>query len=129
MAEHGYMLTEGQMKAIRETVRKVITTHGGAVVNEAPQQGVNRPLAVVLNANLAAATNSKTGATSGLARVLTWSTTTSRYTESLPAAQITVYNHSESTAHAINTFGKAERIDGHWWFFGDCDAMKTRGTV
>ena len=82
---------------------------------------------VILDAALAAATNSKTGATSALAKVCTWDATTKRFSE--VAYQITVYNHSESTSHAKDTFGVARFITGHWWFFGDCDAMKSRGSA
>jgi len=121
----GYQLTEGQMKAVRDTVRKVRTMHGGEVQPTVRKQGVNRSLAVVLDAALEAAGNSMTSPTSGDATVLTWSTTDEEYTES--SEQITVWNHSESTTHSIDTFGKAEWIDGHWWFFGDCAAMGFRG--
>ena len=79
---------------------------------------------VILDAALAAATNSKTGATSGLATVCDWDTSTSDYVES--SKQITVWNHSESTAHAEDTFGYARWIDNHWHFFGDCDPMAAR---
>jgi hypothetical protein len=40
--------------------------------------------------------------------------------------QITVWNHSESDSYEVDTFGKAEWIDGHWWFFGDCGPMAAR---
>lgn len=123
MAEQGYQLTAGQMKAIRETVRRVRLEHGGG--NSTPQRTqVQRDICVVLDAALAVATNSMTGGTSGLATVLTWSTTDEEYSES--DDQVTVWNHSESTAHAIDTFGTAKWMDGHWWFFGDCEAMADR---
>ncbi len=80
---------------------------------------------VILDAALAAASNSKTGATSCLATVCEWSVEDEEYTET--ETQLTVWNHSESTDHAINTFGLARQIDGHLWFFGDCDAMASRG--
>lgn len=120
----GYQLTEGQMKAVRETVRKVRAMHEGESELKGRRQGVNRSLAVVLDEALAEAGNSMTSPTSGNATVLTWSTTGEEYAES--SEQITVWNHSESTGHAVDTFGKAEWIDGHWWFFGDCAAMAAR---
>jgi hypothetical protein len=40
--------------------------------------------------------------------------------------QVTVWNHSETASHAINTFGWAKHLDGHYWFFGDCEAMNDR---
>lgn len=80
--------------------------------------------AVILDAALAVATNSKTGPTSCLATICGWNATLNDYVES--TTQITVWNHSESTAHAINTFGIARKIDGHFIFFGDCNAMASR---
>ena len=85
-----------------------------------------RDRAVILDAALAVATNSKTGATSCLARVCYWSVSGNTFSESTPSQQITVWNHSEVTAHAINTFGVARWISGHWMFFGDCDPMAAR---
>jgi hypothetical protein len=83
-------------------------------------------LCVILDDSLAVATDAKTGATSGDATVCEWDVDAEEYTESDPVRQITVYNHSESTAHDADTFGVARWIDGHWWFFGDCDAMASR---
>lgn len=80
--------------------------------------------AVILDAALAVATHALTGATSALATVCKWDTTDEEYIET--ALQITVWNHAESTAHAIDTFGIARHIDGHWHFFGDCDPMAAR---
>jgi len=82
------------------------------------------PRCVILDAALGAASNSKTGATSCLATICQWSESAGKYTET--GKQIKVWNHSESTGHAINTFGSADHKDGHYWFFGDCDAMITR---
>ena len=80
--------------------------------------------AVILDAALAAATHSLTGATSALATVCKWNTSDEDYTET--ELQITVWNHAEATAHAVDTFGIARHIDGHWQFFGDCDPMAER---
>lgn len=85
-----------------------------------------RDRVVILDAALAAASNSKTGATSGLATVCYWSVEDEEFTESDPVQQITVWNHSEATAHAVDTFGVARWISGHWMFFGDCGAMASR---
>lgn len=79
---------------------------------------------VILDASLAVATNSKTGATSCLATICVWDVSASDYVET--ARQITVWNHSESTSHAVDTFGVAREIDGHYLFFGDCNAMASR---
>ena len=81
---------------------------------------------VILDAALAVATDSKTGATSALATVCYWSITGEEFTESYPVQQITVWNHSESTSYSEDTFGVARWISGHWWFFGDCAAMGAR---
>lgn len=85
-----------------------------------------RDRVVILDAELEAATNAKTGASSCLATVCYWSVANEEFTESDPLQQITVWNHSESTAHAIDTFGIARWICGHWMFFGDCGPMAAR---
>jgi len=79
---------------------------------------------VILDAALAAATNSKTGATSCLATICTWDVTEEEFVET--TTQITVWNHSEATQHLIDTFGVARWTASHWWFFGDCSAMVAR---
>jgi len=81
-------------------------------------------LVVILDAALPAASHALTGATSCLATVCDWNSTTSQYVESVK--QITVWNHAESTSHAEDTFGYARVIDGHYHFFGDCNAMGAR---
>lgn len=85
-----------------------------------------RDRVVILDAALAVATNSKTGATSCLATVCYWSVTDNDFSESDPVQQITVWNHSEVTAHSVSTFGIARWISGHWMFFGDCEPMASR---
>ena len=80
--------------------------------------------AVILDANLAAASHALTGASSCLATVCAWDPGVSDYIET--ARQITVWNHAEATSHVTDTFGIARWIDGHWHFFGDCDPMAAR---
>jgi len=80
--------------------------------------------AVILDDDLPAATHSLTGATSCLATMCLWSKTENEYSET--SKQITVWNHSESTAHVLDTFGIARWINGHWHFFGDCEPMAAR---
>jgi len=82
------------------------------------------PIAVVLDATLAVAVNSKTGATSALATRCIWSSEQNEYSEL--QIQITVWNHSESDHYDAGTFGFASWIDGHWWFIGDCAPMAAR---
>jgi hypothetical protein len=81
-------------------------------------------LVVILDADLPAASHALTGPTSCLATVCDWNSTTSQYVESVK--QITVWNHAESTSHAEDTFGYARVVDGHYHFFGDCNAMGAR---
>ena len=83
-----------------------------------------RDRCVILDEALDAATHSLTGASSGLATLCQWSVDDEEYVET--EDQITVWNHSESTDYAADTFGAARFIDGHYWFFGDCAAMADR---
>lgn len=87
------------------------------------QIGDRSQFAVVLDGSLAAASDSKTGATSALATVCEWDGST--YLETY--RQVTVWNHSESISHLVDTFGFAKLIQSHYVFFGDCDAMVSRG--
>jgi len=121
----GYQLTQGQMNAIREVVRAE-RMRFRSEDSARPRQQYQAPRVVILDEALAVATNSKTGATSGLATVCYWSDTDEEFAESDPAQQLTVWNHSESSDHAVDTFGVAHWISGHWMFFGDCDAMAAR---
>lgn len=86
--------------------------------------GTQPPITVILDAALDVATDSKTGATSCLATRLAYSVVDEEYSETTD--QITVWNHSESDSYEVDTFGKAEWIDGHWWFLGDCAPMAAR---
>jgi hypothetical protein len=86
--------------------------------------GTQPPITVILDEALDVATDSKTGATSCLATRLAWFDVDEEYTETTD--QITVWNHSESQSYEADTFGKAEWIDGHWWFVGDCGPMGAR---
>jgi len=89
--------------------------------------GTQPPIAVILDAALDVATHALTGATSCLATRCDWSVEDEEYTEaSDDVEQVTVWNHSESDSYEENTFGKAEWIDGHWWFMGDCGPMASR---
>ena len=81
---------------------------------------------VIINAALPAASDSKTGATKCQATICRWAAEDEEYIETDPAEEIEVWNHSEETDYEIDTFGKAEFIDGHYWFFGDCGPMANR---
>lgn len=84
----------------------------------------NRIYAVILDAELAASTF--LAPTSGLATVCRWSVADDEYTQT--TQRLTVYNHSTANAAAVDTPGVAIWIDGHWWFFADCDAITGRPT-
>lgn len=86
--------------------------------------GHQEDMAVILDEALAAASDSKTGATSGLATVCVWDVELEDFVET--TEQVTVWNHSESTSHDADTFGIARWIASHLWFFGDCAAMAAR---
>jgi|GEM_PF-4066018 len=81
------------------------------------------PLGVVLDETLPVATQSKTGASSALARICNWKVADEDYVET--QQQVRVWNHSESKAYAVNTFGIVIPVQGHLVFFGDCDVMAT----
>jgi hypothetical protein len=109
-------------------IQNLILESARRLQNERPQSGKwhsqQTIRAVILDAALDVATHALTGATSALATRCIWSPTDEEYTET--EQQITVWNHSESDEYEINTFGKAEWIDGHWWFMGDCGPMASR---
>lgn len=119
-----YSLSEKAVKTLDASVRQL----RGMLVNPtlAPrarwQKGSSR-FAVVLDADLPAATQAMTGASSALATVCQWDGTGYIETDE----QVTVWNHSESTTHQQDTFGIADTVDGHYWFLGDCAAMAARG--
>lgn len=127
----GVVMSPEFNKQVIEAVRRDIRTRGVKTVDTEYGQGNQRltpsrfpERAVILDAALPAATNSKTGASSGLATIQRWSVTDEEYVET--ESQLTVWNHSESTSHAVDTFGTCRFIDGHYWFFGDCEAMASR---
>lgn len=117
---------DGQIRQTIIAVRSMGRTSSEMDLS-APERAASRfsSHAVVLDATLSAATNSKTGARKALATIQRWSVTQEKYVES--SQQITVWNHSETAAFSVNTFGEARMIDGHWFFFGDCAAMASRG--
>jgi len=80
-------------------------------------------LTVILDADLAAATDAKTGATSCLATVCNGNSTAGALEE---GRQITVWNHSENANHEADTIGHATYSAGHWQFTGDCHPMAAR---
>jgi hypothetical protein len=113
---------------ISDTIRAVKTGRMRSVESQskaaAKLAGRLVPHAVVLDENLPAAADGKLTPSSALATVLRWSVAQSQYLET--DLQIKVWNHSEATSFGIDTLGKADPIDGHYWFFGDCAAMADR---
>jgi len=75
--------------------------------------------AVILDAALTA--GSLLSPTSAQARLCEWDGSGYEQTDK----QITVYNHSQES-HETDTGGAAIWIDGHWWFFGDCEPEEDR---
>ncbi len=57
------------------------------------------------------------------ATVCAWSKEDEKYTQT--ERRLAVSNHS-TTDHAKDTPGAAIFINGHYWFFGDCDPMTSR---
>lgn len=98
---------------------------GGTLQDKGPRPlGTPADYCVILDAALAAATNSKIGPTSCLATICVWDVEEEKFDET--EEQITVWNHSESTSHEQDTFGFAQWVASHWVFFGDCEAMSDR---
>ena len=136
----GLTMSVGLYRQITKVIRRVLLQDGWT---RSPDDGNPRSReatryrdrAVVLNEALNAATHSFTP-TSAEASRLRWAVETDdednkvgRYTEHEDPDQrqlITVWNHSTTTDHAADTFGFARWIDGHWCFFGDCEALITR---
>ena len=77
--------------------------------------------AVIIDAELAGA--SLLAPSSCLATICEWDDAADTYAQT--AEQIAVWNHS-AESHDVDTPGAAIPIDGHYWFFGDCEAMDDR---
>lgn len=125
MADSAIGFTEDGYAQYKRIAREVTRR----MQNERPQRGrwqnvTTQETAVILDADLAAASHALTGATSCLATVCEWSAVDEEYTET--DVQITVWNHAEATSHVTDTFGVARIINGHWHFFGDCEPMASR---
>jgi hypothetical protein len=120
--------TYGFVKNDAEALLQGIDTKEG-VYSEAKTRAYAPLIAVILDAALDDATNSKTDPGSCSATVCEWSSTSGEYEET--AQQITVSNHSESDSFEADTFGYAWNVgekDGqaHWVFLGDCAPMAAR---
>lgn len=121
-------ISAGYEKQIRAAVAHYFRTYrNGSELEQAGQHKTPSAFpdhAVILNAELPGATHALTGATSCLATICQWDTSANTYKET--DQQIRVWNHAESTDHAADTFGVARNINGHYWFFGDCEPMASR---
>lgn len=126
MSEIG-ILTPEQSRLLWQDFLKRAQLQPDATQNLRPRRpvyGVTDTRCVILDAELVAADDARTGGNSVLATICEWDPVSEEYAES--TRQLTVWNHSESTTHAVDTFGIARWIDNHWWFFGDCEAMSSR---
>jgi hypothetical protein len=127
MTEEIPVLAGEQARLIwQDYLRRTQQGNGGGDKGPRPT-GTQPPIAVILDAALGVATHALTGATSAMATRCDWSVSDEEYTEAPDSVpQVKVWNHSETDEYEINTFGKAEWIDGHWWFMGDCGPMASR---
>ena len=123
----GVMLSKEYERQIRDLIRRDRGAHRTLNELEGKQSSKKPsrfpPRAVILDAALVAPSTAVTP-TKALATVLRWSTADEAYVET--SQQIYVFNHAETKSHAIDTFGAAIHINGHYWFFGDCEAMASR---
>lgn len=121
--DRGERLSAARLNEIVEAVSRLMAAkapaYGHAYSVETPLE-----IMVILDADLAAATDSLTGATSCAATVCSWSTVTNTGAERTRTE--TVWNHSEKTSFEEDTFGVARWVEGHWIFFGDCGPMTSR---
>ena len=105
-----------------------------------PPNGLPNMVPVILNNNLAAASHSKRGV-KGKASICTWDDERGMFVEWRDVENdpegafepddiiVDVWNHSEHSEHDEGTFGLAIWAGwpiGHYWFFGDCEAMDER---
>jgi hypothetical protein len=102
MADIGIFTPEQARQLWHDYLSRQQSPHGGA---RPGNHEATSDLCVILDDSLAVATDAKTGATSGDATVCEWDVDAEEYNESDPVRQITVYNHSESTAPCIR----------RWW--------------
>ncbi len=112
-----------ELKIGRRSTESIETAPGVRV-------GGFKPTAVILDATLAAADflavpGGSVDPAEPNATVCLWSAADGKYTQT--ERRLAVSNHS-SSAHAIDTAGAALWIDGHYWFFGDCDPLSSRPT-
>ena len=107
-----------------QTVKAVRAMRGREITRPNTQKTTKfRIYAVILDEALTGGTF--LAPSSGLATTCRWSVEDGEYTQT--ELQITVYNHS-SEDHAVDTPGAAILIDGHYWFFADCEPIASRPT-
>ena len=123
----GRLLSDGLYQQIGQTVRRVRRldrTLSEANTSNARGASSSFPIrAVILDEALTG--GSFLAPSSGLATVCRWSVEDGEYTQT--ELQITVYNHSSEEPEA-DTPGAAILIDGHHWFFADCEPLASRPT-
>lgn len=136
-------ITAAYDRQIRESVKDHIHRHSNRPAEPATNASLKsrRPFACVLNETLSPASDAFHPSYAVASR-LRWTVeqidtdngtvSVGRYTEEPDTADqstVHVWNHSESSEHAVDTFGVARFIDGHWWFFGDCEPMADRSSA
>lgn len=126
---NGSLLSPELLSQITTLIRKSLREHLSFddVRDKKSEKSVSRfpEYWVILNEALPAATHSLTGFSSAKATICKWSESRQRLVET--DRSMTVYNHSEESSFALNTFGLARAIPaGHYVFFGDCEAMGSR---
>lgn len=117
----GYQLTEGQMKAIRETVRHYFNLFRGEGEGRRRTQDQASYYAK-LDGDLAAATAGNYNSSSApTATASVWTRTSSDGIED-SGRNVTVRNRF-GIAYTTGTMGIVEWLCGEWVFTGDCDPL------
>ena len=116
----GYQLTATQMAAIRDTVRTVMNQFRGGMTGKTFQQ-VQRPLTVVLDADIAAASNAATTPATVPASLIAKAESGDLYDTN---ETVTVVNRWEHIALSSGTLCVVTWIDGEWRITAaDCEPL------
>ena len=134
MAE--YLLSEGLLKQITELIRKDRDSSDATSFTDGNNWGIRRPSmlktkAVILDEALSGASSflsegdGSNDPEEPNATICEYDRDTNTYTQT--EERLAVTSHS-TESHAVDTPGAAIPIDGHYWFFGDCNAVTSRPT-
>lgn len=128
----GNLLSDGLLKQVLAVVKNYLKTHNVTVEHDEPRNPRQatrfKTHAVILDEALAGTSflSAPTGSIDPVepnATICEVDITTGTYTQT--EDRLAVANHS-ATDHAVDTPGAAIPIDGHFWFFGDCDPVADR---